>query len=822
MAKKEITKFKDVEMSWAEDDIEKIQNKPNLYLMQYGTIGCNHMGHEIQQNAYDECIDIDSPGTTVYCIIDTLIDQMTVKDNGRGFPEKKYPLDIFCTKLQSGSKSSRSQSGGTAGEFGLGATVVNALSTKYKIVNYRKEENYIHTIEFENGKKIVDKMEPNPKGLHGSEVSFIPNKKYLGKGAHIDAQLMYDWILALSYLMSSEKKKIVTHFEEWRGMKLLRKEKIESKPFSTLLPSICKKPLTTQVNIQKKGKFEEDDTIHDKKSKKNVLIEVSFAYDGDSNPNEPTKISSFCNFTETIDGGVHVTAVDDCICRYLQKETKASLTDREKEKIDILWQDIRSDLRIIINLASDAQVQFVGNAKTQIGNQLLIPIIKDLVNDGLKEFFDKNSGVLQQFVKIIKQNAKARVELNKIKSVNTKPKSDRFLDQLNENFTPCNNRGKQYKEIYLVEGQRSAAGSVKDGRNPDVQAVLGFRGVVANAYKRDLTNIFDNAEWKGYCNVIGYDIKHPNIKDVKYNKIIISTDADSDGFGISSGICAFHAKFARPIVEAGLLYKVYPPLYKINDSKHPFLRNKTELIEYYMDKIVNNYKVELKSIGEMKKKELKEFIYATDSYNDELTLIADHYSVNRKLIEIIAYNLIMYSLLHKMEPNATSLNKALKDQKFITKMMNEIQKEFPEIILKNTDNIQGVSEGHYQSLNLSGKFMYKIKIFTDIYSTYGLYLKYSDKDDKMIKGTLGDFLTDTLKYSPKIEERYKGLGEANWWEIAETIMNPSTRMLVQLTLDDVDRDLKLIENLHASGKEAQEFRKKLMKEYRISRDEIDN
>lgn len=822
MAKKEITKFKDVEMSWAEDDIEKIQNKPNLYLLQYGVEGCNHMGREIGQNAYDECIDIDSPGTTVHYIFDTLIDQMTVKDNGRGFPETKYPLEIFCTKLQSGSKSSRDQSGSTAGEFGVGSTVVNALSTKFKIVNYRKDENYIHTIEFENGKKIIDKFDKNPKGLHGSEVSFIPNKKYLGKGAHIDPQKMYDWIVALSYLLGSEKKKVVTHFEEWKGMKLLRKEKIESKPFSDLLEKVCKKPVTPQVNISKRTKFEEDDTIHGKKYKKNLLIEVAFAYDGVNNPNEPSTISSFCNYTETIDGGVHVTAVDDCICRYLQKETKAVLTDREKEKIDILWQDIRSDMRVVINLSSDAQVQFVGNAKKQIGNQDLIPIIKDLVNEGLKEFFDKNSGVLQQYVKIIKQNAKARVELNKIKSVNTKPKSDRFLDQLNENFTPCNNRGKQYKEIYLVEGQRSAAGSVKDGRNPDVQAVLGFRGVVANAFKRDITNIFDNLEWKSYCNIIGYDIKHPNVKDVKYNKIIISTDADSDGFGISSGICGFHAKFARPIVEAGLLYKVYPPLYKINDSKHPFLRNKKELIEYYMDKIVNNYKVVLQSSGEMKKKELKDFIYATDNYNDELTLIADHYSVSRKLIEIIAYNLIMYSLLHKMEPSATSLNKALKDQKFITKMMNEVQKEFPEIVLKNTNNIQGVSEGHYQSLNLSGKFMYKIKIFTDIYSTYGLYLKYSDKSDKLMKGTLGDFLTDTLKYSPKIEERYKGLGEANWWEIAETIMNPSTRMLVQLTLDDVDRDLKLIENLHAGNKEAQEFRKKLMKEYRISRDEIDN
>ena len=111
--------FKDVEMYWSEDDIEKIQRKPNQYIVRYGSAGCNHMARELIQNAYDENIDIDSPGKNIKIIYDKLLDRLTVKDDGRGFPEDKYPLDIFCTKLQSGSKTFRDQSGNTAGEFGL-------------------------------------------------------------------------------------------------------------------------------------------------------------------------------------------------------------------------------------------------------------------------------------------------------------------------------------------------------------------------------------------------------------------------------------------------------------------------------------------------------------------------------------------------------------------------------------------------------------------------------------------------------------------------------------------------------------------------------
>lgn len=806
--------FKDVEMSWAEDDIEKIQNKPNLYLMKYGSAGCNHMAREIIQNSYDEEIDTDSPGTKVTVKVDTLIDQLTVIDDGRGFPETKFPLDIFCTKLQSGSKSNRSQSGGTAGEFGVGATVVNALSTKFTIKNYRKDEGYIHEISFENGTKVVDTFHKNPKGLHGSEVSFIPNKKYLGKNAHIDVDDLYHWIESISYLLGSEKKKITTYFEEWNGMKVVRKEKVISKPFSDLLPTICKNPATQQVNIHKRGKIEEID-INDKKSKKNVLIEVSFVYDTESNPDNPTTIDSYCNYTNTIDGGVHVTTVDSCICRFLQSETRNALSDREKEKIDILWQDIRTDLRIVINLTSDAQVQFMGNAKTQIGNDNLIPIIKDLVNIGLKEFFEKNQAVLQSYIKIVKANAKARIELNKIKSTNTKPKTDRFHGFINDNFTPCNNRGKQYKELYLIEGAQSAAGGVKDARDPNVQAVFAFRGVTANAYKRDINTIFDNAEWRNYCNIINYDIKVGNPKTVAYNKIIISTDADTDGFAISSGITAFHARFARPIVEAGLLYKVYPPLYLIDDKNHPFIRNKKELIDLYLVKIVDNFKVELQSNGKLKKSELKEFVYDTESYLDEVKLIAEHYSINRGLIEILAYNFILYII-----SSGNDYSKALKNQKFITKLMNEIQTEYPEVVL-NGMTIQGVIDGHFQAITVTQKFIDKVMVFKDIYLQYGLYLTFSDNGGEERYGTIGDFLSASVKYSPAIKDRYKGLGEAEWWDLAATIMDPSKRILVQLTLDDVDRDLAIIEALHSGSAEARRYRKKMMSEYKISRDEID-
>lgn len=813
---------KDVDVFWTDDDIEKIQLKPNLYIQKYGTAGCNHIGREIAQNAYDECIDTTSPGENITIRYDRKVDRLTVIDDGRGFPEAKFPLDIFCTKIQSGSKSNRSQSGGTAGEFGVGMSVTNALASEFSVKSYRANEKTIHTIKFVNGKKVSDVTEKNPKGLHGSEVAFIPNPKYLGKGSHIDFDEFYEWIQKNSYLLSSEGKKITVKVEVMDGLKTIKKETIKTKPFSELLDTIVAKPAVEPVHIHARTKFDEED-IEGKKSKKDVLFELSFVYDSISDVAEPCRIDSYCNYTNTKDGGTHVVAADDCICRYLQTKTRASLTDKEKEKMDILWQDVRGDLRMVVNLNSNAQVQFVGNAKTKIGNEALLPIFKEMLNNAIDAVFTKNPSLLSEYCKIVKKNAKARIELNKIKSVNTKVKTNAFHDNLDDNFTPCNNRGKQYKELYLVEGQRSAMGSIVDGRNPDIQAVMGFRGNTANAYKRDLYGITQNAEWKQYCNKIHFDLKTQDIKDLYYDKIIIATDADSDGYFIASSICAFHLKFARPIVEAGKLYRVYPPLYRIDDKDHPYVRDKMEFTAAYRDKIVSNFKLALKTHGadKLKKGEMREFVENTSDYLYMVNLIANHYSVSRRLIEVIAYNLIMYAAAKKHELTVQAMESGLKDQKLITKMMNEIQKLMPEMQTIQGSRIVGDIDGHHQAFNITAGFLDKILSLADIYIQYGLYVTYEEKSASAVYGTLGDFLQQSTKYMPSILTRYKGLGEASWDQIASTIMDPSKRIIIQLTIEDLEHDLETMAILHARTKKEQELRKKMMRDYKLSREEID-
>jgi DNA gyrase, B subunit len=835
---------KDVEVQWTDDDIEKIQRKPNLYIRKYGNEGCNHLSHEIIQNAIDEVIDETSNGDMLTIRIDYPSGKLTVSDNGRGFPETKYPLDIFCTKIQSGSKANRDQSGGTAGEFGIGATVCNALSSYFRITSNRSKEKYIHTIEFENGKMISDKKKDNPKKLHGSTVEFIPNPKYLGKNSHIVYEDIHKWIKDMSYLLSSEKKSIEIVFEVYDDNKAIIKEKIKPQLFSSLLSTIVKKQAVSPISFNKRTNFMETTHLNEKPIEKELYLDVSFTYDDITDVNEPNIVESFCNYTRTTDGGVHVQAVDEAICRYLQTETKKRLSDKEKEKIDILWQDVRTDLRLLINLTSNGQVQFVGNAKTKIGNENFIPIIKELVNDSLTNIFNDNEALLNSYCKIVKTNAKARIELNKAKkSVSIKTKSNPFMDKLSKRYYSCNNRGKAYKEIYLVEGQKSAAGSIASGRNPDVQAVYGFRGMTANPYKRDNISIMENEELKEYCERIHYDIKSGNVEDVYFNKIIMSFDADSDGYGISSGVAAFHAKFARPIVEAGLLYKVYPPLYLIDDKNHPYIRNKEEYIEVYRDNIIRNYTIT--SIGnnnsKLSKSEFKEFIDITKYYTETLTRVASHYSVNRYLIELVGYHITMYILAKYLKNNKnldinevldyyedlpqevykSHINTALNDQKFVSSFMKDIQDEFPEITL-NEKYLTGVIDGKYQVIKIGYNLMKKLSDLTETFITYGLHITYSEKKSDEIKSTIGYMLDSASKYIPKIITRYKGLGEANYDQIAETIMDPSKRILVQLTFDDIERDLKIFDTLHGISTDDKKSRKQMMKSYKIRREDIDN
>lgn len=819
--------FKDDTLVYLESDIEKIQVKTNMYIQKYGPAGEFHLLREVVQNSVDESINENSPCRNIIVEYDEETDCISVEDDGRGIPESEsLPLELTCTKIQMGSKMSRAQGGSSSGEFGVGLTVVNALSDWFMMETYRPTEQTIHRIEFKHGIKCVDeRMQLSKTGKqHGTIIRFIASPKYLGKNTRMPMDDVREWMEKLA--LQVRNPETVMKLTIFKGSKKKESFTFKAQPFENIMSYILvdDKPDTALVSmvIEKNNVPFTDDL--NKTVNKDIHIDISFCY----SQNTLAEYESYCNFTKTSDGGTHVSVTEECICRYLVAETKKIMTDKEKEKMDILWSDVKDGLILAINLSTNAPVNFVGNAKTKIENADLVPIFKEMINSSLDEYFTENQKQLQSYTKMVKQNAKARIELSKIKQSSTREKMDIFKEAEMDNYIPPNNRGSAYKELHLIEGQKSAAGSAVNGRDQDTQGFYGFRGVTASAFKRDLQNLMENPEWAGFVKVLRCGIgKSFDITKLYFDKIIIMADADVDGANISSGIGAFMFVHYPDIIRAGRLYRVYPPLYFIDDKNHPYVKDKAEYVSVYRDKIIAVYKITLlfdadssKGLEQLKKSDFKTFIYDVSDYLEELHRVAKHYSINKFLIERIAAFFALNVSPLKLDQDG--IDELFRDQRFISKIMSYIQEKFPEITLKGSGFMRGVIDGHFQSIQINARFFRKVSELIHVYTDYGLMMEVQENNKPNRIMSVGEFLEESKKFIPKIITRFKGLGEADSKQLEETTLDPNNRYLVQLTMDDFDRDLNIFRKIHGHGKKNIEDRSKMMSNYKIKREDLDN
>ena len=763
---------KDVKMFYIEDDIKKVQTKPNLYLQNYGPEGVFHLGREIFQNSFDECTDQESEGNSIYISYDILSEMVTCEDNGRGFPEKDYPLDIFCTKLQSGSKFNRDQGGNSSGEFGVGMTVVNALSSFFELTSYREKENTKHVITFKDGEKVDDKQTKRGKNdpVHGSRVRFIINKNFLGKNAVMPYKDMIEWFNHMMHFV--RKKNLKVKIEIYEGFKCKESYKLKAKPFEELLDKIV-----TDTKFSPKCSFECDKTIKETIRKsvidpetqkvkivekvldKEIHMDIALRYC----PESITFYDSYCNWRHTVDGGIHQDTFDKCFCSYIQTKAKESMSDAQKEKYPVLWEDIRSGLCCVINLSTDTQVNFVGNAKTKIGNKELIPYFTEMINAELDKFFKEHQNILNEYVKIVRMNAKARVEAAKIKVATQKERINTFKEHEMKNYIRCNNTGKKWKELSIVEGD-SASSAARNGCDPDTQAFFLLRGVTANPFKCSLAEIMDpktgNKEWRELVSIMRCGIGPKfDINKLYFNRINILTDADVDGAFISQGILGFFYLYFRPIIEAGMLYKVFSPLYKLDDKEHPYVANKYEMIKLHQKAISKNYKIKDEfSDKPLNKDDMKEFLEDTYDFRDNLIRLSKNLgNVDKFLVEVIVAQLTILGIINE-DGTHEDLQEVFSNKKFIRTFMGRIQKEFPEITLHENEVLSGIVNGRAYSIKISERFIRKSKDLIPVYKKYGYKLHVSEKkrDPKIM--TIGQFIDDTLKYTPPILVRYKGLG----------------------------------------------------------------
>ena len=805
-----MTKFIEEKMVSIKNDLDKIRTKPLMYISYVGRKGALHLSKEVINNGIDECVNPNSPGDTMWVTLDDRYNRLTTEDNGRGFPFAGM-LEA-CTVNHSSTKFTRSVGGESAGENGIGITATNALSKEFTIDVYKLGERA--KLAFIDG-DLVEKpnvVKTDKVKKHGSIVTFIPDEKYMGE-CKIEHVELFKWLSDIKHLLPQGIVIHYTHINE-EG----KKEKFKlynSKGLYDMVKELEPKLLCDPVHLLDKVKFKEKvrniETGKVEELDRFLGIEFGFSYKKSESGkvvDEPV-IKSLCNFIHTIDNGTHADAVRNTIAQFLVKCTKEIMSQKELEKYDVTSADATSGLVLCVNLTTNTNPGFTNQTKEKIHKPEIYRMIADLTRLSLTDYFKTNPKELKKLCDYVKTNAKSRYEATKAKNAVVKRDRNPLSEYGIKGYVPANNKAKgAYREIFLIEGE-SVEGNADKARDKEVQALFSFRGVPYNSFRKAVHEVLDNAEFHNLVAAMRCQLgARFKLEDLQFEKIIIMTDADVDGNFITSLICAFFAYHLPGVVEAGRLYKAMPPLYKIDDKKKPFILDKMQFVEVFERRIGDN--VQLLDLNDkvIKDSEFKKFLYNNRTYLEELMRVANHFAVHPMLIEFV--------LIHM-------------DEKDFGK---KLSKRFPEIILENSSEdknarvVSGVVEGKYQLLFIDKLMMKKcskmLKIIHEVNNAN--YYKVLEKTGKNIYDdlgvmTIGEFFMRVQKYQPKIEMRYKGLGELSSVDLEKTTLDPNNRMLVRLTMKDLEEEIAKFDILH--GK-AEEEKKAMMKAFKIDREFLDN
>ena len=443
-------KFQDDVFEHLESDVQKMIQKSRMYISFSNQMAAKAITLEALYNSIDECRNPLSPGDRVDIEYDERTDTVTISDNGRGIPTEW--LERIFTTLNSGSNIDSGKKNDletdTLGRNGVGTLALNALGERTEVFSYRGgTENKVRRILFREGEKIEDETYSCDPKKHGLIVSYKPSVKSLGKNTRIIWKSIRDELLNLQYL-NKHKTKIHSRYTDKNGV--VHEEDYKVQPFQNILTfknqsgDLISTPIL--ISMEDRNIIEEIAGI---KYKRFIRMEVAFAFT--SNASNPY-IDSFCNANNTIDNGDHLDSAIEGLCRYLQQVTKASLSERDK--LDIKWDDVKLGLSIAVALRTNMEEIFTNQSKHKISNDELAKLLKELTIESLQRYFKENPNRLKECIQIVKTNAKARREGDKARQSVVKETLTNWGSFRMKNYDPCTNKGKEYKELYIIEGDR--------------------------------------------------------------------------------------------------------------------------------------------------------------------------------------------------------------------------------------------------------------------------------------------------------------------------------------------------------------------------------
>jgi DNA gyrase subunit B len=747
------------------EGLEAVRKRPGMYIGSTGPRGLHHLVYEVVDNSVDEALAGHCDSVRVVLHPDN---SCTVEDDGRGIPvgimekEQRPAAEVVLTVLHAGGKFG--DGGGykvSGGLHGVGVSVVNALSERLHLQISR--DGHVWSQDYERGKPMTELSKGEATKAHGTKITFLPDLEIFEE-IGFDFETLAERLRETAFLTRGLKIELVDERGETNSVTFQYEGGIED--------------FVRHLNENK-------DEVHKKvvyfeSTKEEGAVEVAMQW----NSSYQESIFSFANNINTHEGGSHLSGFRAALTRTLNAYARNKGLLKEKDD-NLAGEDVREGLTAVISVKLH-DPQFEGQTKTKLGNPPIRGLVEEAVNRKLGEYLEENPTDARRVIGKAIDASRARAAARKARDLTRKSALENST--LPGKLADCSVKDPSLAEIFVVEGD-SAGGSAKQARDRNTQAVLPLRGKIINVEKSRIDKVLANNEIQALITAIGTGVHDEfNIDDARYHKIVMATDADVDGAHIRTLVLTFLYRQMPELIDAGYVYIAKPPLYRVKQgNQETYLERESELEELLLRGKLEDFEL-IDAAGSSKKlttSRWQAYVRRSKEYEGWGSSLQAEFG--HEVVRFLEESNLLDEAISSVEA-ATKLlgEKAPEGAPFDTEIVSSGDEL---LVVKAIERKSGLARTHRLPAALFSHYDYRkfVEVHEALLKQVGrppFDIRFGERRNAALSfQTLRGAVLELARHGVQLT-RFKGLGEMNSEQLRETTMDPASRTLARVTLED--------------------------------------